>query len=290
MTESKTFVEREIEIEVTMAKTGDVVTIAGLRTSVDVQQGYNIFDGQLNANIEGMTLDSMKKLTVIGFIQRENINNIIVVRAGDKTNGMQMIFKGIIWQAYIDANRQPSPTFNILAKSSVTIALSTPPASSYRTARVEHVFADLAREGGLSFRNINIDRTMDGIYLEGSTLDKIKALAKATGSMYSTDNGILTVWANLVQVENKPVVCSPDSQDATMIGYPIVSGNMLEIIILFTSRLQYHQRIEIKSELEIANGLWTPVRIIHQLQAKMPGGAWFTHLTCDRAQLLEPQA
>jgi len=268
-----------------MANTGEVVNISGLRASVDVQQGYDIFDGEMNLNIEGMTLSNMQKLTVIGFIQRENVNNTIVVRAGDKVNGMQLVFRGFIWQAYIDANRQPSPTFNILAKSSVRIALSTPPASSYKSAKVEHVFADLAKEGGLSFHNINVDQRMDGIYLTGSTLDKIKSMAKASGVMFSTDGGILTVWENLVQVNNKPIVCSPDSPDATLIGYPIVSGNMMEVVLLFTSRLRYYQRIEIKSQVEVANGMWTPRRcglcaaIMH---SSRPRVAWLTSINSRR--------
>lgn len=278
-----TFVERDIVVEVEFSDNKEVVTLSQLRMTASVHQGQGVYNGELQLAIEGLPLDIMQRLTVIGFIKAQNIGNRITVYAGDSKVGLQMIFKGVIWQAFIDANRQPNVAIHIVAKAAIEEALSTPPATSHKVIKVEQLFEELCNQTNLAFLNLNVALHAENIYLAGSTLDKINTLAAMTGVRFSIHNGVLSIWLDSKKIETEKVIVSPTSPDATLIGYPTFSGNMLELRILFTSRLTYYTDITLESQIEVANGTWRPRQIVHEVQSRTHGGSWFTHLSCDKA-------
>jgi len=283
---TQAYTEKLITLELIYSDTKEAVLLEGFRVNVAVVQGFNGFDGTMQCTIEGLSREKMYRLTSIGFIKQDNKLNQITVLAGDTTNGMETVFKGTISQAYIDASYQPDIIFHIIAYGAAVEALNTAKATSFKgNVKVADVFKSLAAESnGLDFENRNVDKQIDNPYLAGSTLDKIRTLAKTTGVNFSIDKRLLSIWD-----DNKPkptsdiITVSATSPDATLLKYPATSGNALEIDILFTNKLSYSQTINVESELDIVNGKWAIRQIAHNLQSKDPGGVWFTHLSCDKA-------
>jgi len=281
---TKAYTEKLIDIELIYSDTKEKVLLQGFKVNVAIVPGFNGYDGLLDCVIEGLSREKMYKLTSIGFIKTNNTLNQITVWAGDAEN-MQIVFKGTITQAYIDATFQPDIMFRIQSKSSVIEALNAKPATSYKgTVKVADVFKSLAAESnGLAFENVNVDKQIEDIYLAGSTLDKIRRFSRYTDTNFSIDKRLLTIWDGSKPNSNNIITVSANSPDATLLKYPAVSGNALEIDILYTSKVAYSQTIKVESELDIVNGHWAIRQIAHNLQSKDPGGVWFTHLACDWA-------
>ena len=283
---TQAYTEKLITLELVYSDTKETVLLEGFRVNVAVVQGFNGFDGTVQCTIEGLSREKMYRLTSIGFIKQDNKLNQITVLAGDTVNGMVTVFKGTIKEAFIDASYQPDITFHIIAYGATVEALNTKKATSFKgNVKVADVFKSIAEESlNLAFENRNVDKQIENPYLAGSTLDKIRALAKNTGVQFAIDKRTLSIWD-----DNKPkpssdiITVSATSQDATLLRYPATSGNALEMDLLFTSKLNYSQTINVESELDIVNGKWAIRQIAHNLQSKDAGGVWFTHLSCDKA-------
>ena len=279
------YTEKLITLELLYSDTKETVLLEGFKVNVAVKQGLNGYDGELDCNIEGLSREKMYRLTAIGFIKPENTLNQITVWAGD-TESMQVVYKGTIYQAYIDASYQPDITFRINARSAGMESFNAVQATSHKgTVKVADVFKGLAAEStGLAFENVNVDKQIEDPYLAGSTLDKIRRLARYTGVSFSIDKRVLSIWdSSKPPPQDKIIVVSATSPDATLISYPATSGKSLELQLLFTNKLGYSQTIDVQSELDIVNGHWGIRQIFHNLQSKEAGGVWFTHLSCDKA-------
>ena len=280
------YTEKLITLELVYSDTKEQVILDGFRVNVAVAQGFNFFDGTMQCTIEGLSREKMYRLTSIGFIKSENKLNQITVLAGDDVNGMVTVFKGTIKEAYIDASYQPDITFHILAYGATVEALNTKKATSFKgNVRVADVFKSLANESvGLDFENRNVDKQIDSPYLAGSTLDKIRALAKATDVSYAIHNRVLSIWDDKKTKKSSDMITvSATSPDATLLRYATTSGNALELQLLFTNKLNFSQTINVESELDIVNGKWAIRQISHNLQSKEPSGVWFTNISCDKA-------
>ena len=277
------YTEKLITLELLYSDTKETVLLEGFKVNVAVKQGLNGYDGELDCSIEGLSREKMYRLTAIGFIKPENTLNQITVWAGDK-DLMQLVYKGTIQQAYIDASYQPDITFRINARSAGMESFNAVQATSHKgVVKVADVFKGLAAESvGLAFENVNVDKQIEDPYLAGSTLDKIRRFARYTGVSFSIDKRVLSIWDSSKQPpQDKIIVASATSPDATLISYPATSGKSLELQLLFTNKLGYSQTIDVQSELDIVNGHWGIRQIFHNLQSKEAGGVWFTHLSCD---------
>jgi hypothetical protein len=282
----QTYTEKLITLELVYSDTKESVLLEDFKVNVAVVQGFNGFDGTMQCTIEGLSREKMYRLTSIGFIKSENKLNQITVLAGDTVSGMVTVFKGTIKEAFIDASYQPDIAFHIIAYGATIEALNAVKATSFKgNVKVADVFKSIAGESnGLAFENRNVDKQIENPYLAGSTLDKIRTLAKNTSVNFAIDKRTLSIWD-----DNKPkpssdiITVSATSPDATLLKYPATSGNALEMDLLFTNKLNYSQTINVESELDIVNGKWAIRKIAHNLQSKEAGGVWFTHLSCDKA-------
>ena len=276
-----TISRKQIEITVIFADNGESLTVSDLRMNVALSLGLNSIHGILQASIEGLTLDIMQRLTTVGFIQANNRMNNILVKAGNDGEELALIHAGTIDRAFIDATYQPSPTFNIYSGSALSVALTAPPATSYNgSVSIDNVFHDLARSAGLAFKNFGVNNVVENPYLTGSTLDKIKILARSYDIDFSIDKKILTIWRQDGIKDNKPLIISPSSMPGALIGYPQYSGDMLELRTLFSPVYDYSTPLLLESHIDIYNRTWYAKSIIHNLQSQTPNGAWFSDLKC----------
>jgi hypothetical protein len=65
-----------------------------------------------------------------------------------------------------------------------------------------------------------------------------------------------------------------------MVGYPVFSGNGIALTTEFNPDLQLGRQVNVTSSLSVANGLWNPFSIVHELESETPGGSWFSQIQC----------
>ena len=277
--------EKLIEITVSL-NTGepespvyDKVTFSGLRIKVAVVGGTMATQGQLQASIHGLSPDMMARLTTTGFIRQSNNKHRILVAAGEKGGALTTVYEGGIYSAYCSV-QQPMSEFQILASSAMGADITPVGASSYKgSAKVSDIMADLAKAAGYAFENNGVTETLNNPYFSGTTWDKLTRCAKAAGVNWHVNNNKLKIWQDGKEQKANIIISSEAGNIPQMIGTPSVSGSGLSIRTLFYPDFDLTKSYEVKSaDYPLANGKWSPVSIMHDLECLVPGGSWFTQL------------
>jgi len=282
--------EKVIEITVSI-NTGSIespvyedTTLTGLRMKVAVLGGTMSGQGQLQCSIEGLSQNLMSKLTVTGFIRQENRNNKIMVAAGDKGGVLSVVYEGVILEAYVNVT-QPASIFQIIALSALGAAIAPVGATSFKgSQKVSYIMSVFAKEAGFLFKNEGVDDTLNNPYFTGSTWDKIKRTATAAGIIYAVNKNTLTIWNDGKETKDNVIISASKGESIQMIGTPKVGGSGLSIRILFYPDLQFSKSYEVVSkDFALSSGLWIPTGIMHDLEARVDNGSWFTNIEFKRA-------
>jgi hypothetical protein len=154
-----TFVSRQISVTFTMASGnfeggGNSASLEGLRISAHVDSPGGVAGSTLSIAIYGMPLSMMNQLTTgvgrrLSYIGR----NKVTVSA----NG-QLVFTGIIFQAWVDGQAQPNVCFRVEAMPGA-LANVTPLASTTQPGSqdVAQLMGQLARAAGFRFENNGVN-------------------------------------------------------------------------------------------------------------------------------------
>jgi hypothetical protein len=282
------FTRKLIELTITLgtgdfgADTGDTVTISDSRIFADLVNPGGESMGAAQIRVYGLDQTLMNKLTTIGQINRAiRVKNTVTVAAGDE-NGMQLVFFGVIADAWGEYNSAPDVPFVIMANAGLDIAVKPVNATSYKgSVSAQQIMLDLAAEAGLAFEGDDVEVQLFNPYFPGTTLNKIRSCARAAGIEYAIDRGTLSVWRNgKSRVGTVPLI----SEDAGMIGYPTLSSKGLTVRCMFNQNIQIGADIEIASSIPMANGKWHVFNVAHNISSQAPGGPWETKVEAYRVE------
>ncbi len=93
---------------------GNSYTATGLRVTCHMEIKGGKENSQASIAIFGMPLQIMNQLTTFGNNFMKQGQDTVTVYAGD-AQGMSMVFKGQIWQAFVDGKSQPWVAFRVQA-------------------------------------------------------------------------------------------------------------------------------------------------------------------------------
>lgn len=253
-------------------------TLRGYRVSATIVKAGGIASqGQLQLRIYGMSLDLMNQFSTLGKTPIYVGKNIISVFAGDDT-GTSLVFQGTMNYATTDLSGAPEASFNVSASSLLYQAVQTIPATSYR-GRVEAalILQGLATQMGLSFENNGVTAILENPCYSGSALSQTRDCIQEAGIEWNQgDNGILAIWPKGGSRGGAIPLVAPETG---LIGYPFPSGNgLLGLRTLFNPQINFGAKIEVRSEIAPAVGVWSVCSLTHDLESETPGGAWFTSL------------
>lgn len=285
-----TLVTRQINLafvlgEGSFGKDGtNAVDVTGLRTSCTIARtGANPM-GSLNLRVWGLPLDVMQKLSVLNILAYEQYRrNVITVTAGDKENGFGVVFSGEIREAWVDANSAPDVGFILSAYEGSTDKVRPVPPTGFKgPVTVDTVLASLARQmqPSRNFENSGVDVTLDNPYYPGTILDQVEQVVKAAQCDYSLDFQTLAIWP---RGKSRGDSIYDVSADTGLVGYPQFSQTGVTLQLLYSPALVFGQKLRLKSAIGgPADGTWVILEVVHNLDAEIPGGQWFTTIRCGR--------
>lgn len=282
------FTEKLIELTITLgtgsfgADLGDTVTISNARIVASFINAGGETMGHAQIRVYGMSQQLMNQLTTIGQINRAiRIKNTVSVAAGD-ANGMQLVFFGVIVDAYAEYNSAPDVPFVIEAAEGMDIAVKPVGATSYKgQVSVQQIMQDLATTAGLAFEPNGVDINLLNPYLSGTTLSKIQQVARAAGIQYTIDRGTLAIWDLGKSREGEvPLI----SESTGMVGYPTLSSKGMTLKTSFNFNIKLGADVKVESSIPMANGIWHTYKAAHEISSQLPDGSWFSTIEVYRVE------
>lgn len=255
----------------------DTVTLEDFRTEVEIDApgGYEFATCRLR--IYGVERFTMDRLTVINYQNLDFMRNSMLVEATDDAGQFTTIFFGEIYAAQPDFAGVPDVPFVAEARSGLIGALSPSAANSFPGAqRVSAIMSRLARELGVALEDNGVTSTVTDMYLAGSPLAKVEALADAARIQFwfVPEQGVLAIAPMGVARRGNPVTYNFNTG---LVGYPTKTHVGIAFTALFNPAAFHGGPILMESDVSACNGPWYIVSMSHRLSANMPGGPWFTH-------------
>ena len=259
------------------------VELTGHRVSVSIDVSGGIGMGMAQIRVWGMSLSLMNELSTLGQTVTLIRKNFVTVLAGDEGAALSQVFQGTILAAWADMSAAPEVCFNITAGAGAFEAVQPfRPLSYTDSAKAEDVLSDLAGRAGLAFENNGATAVLGGgPYFTGSARDQImRVLDHARSEIIGViDNGTLSIWPIGGYRAGAVPLLSPDTG---MVGYPSYTATGLGVTSLFAPAVRFGALIEVQSSLTPACGQWQVYKVIHDLEAELPNGRWFTQMQASK--------
>lgn len=282
-----TLVQRRIDLKFVLGEQSfgsggeDTLTLEGLRCSANISRAGLVSLASLELRVWGMTLDSMNKLSVTNQVAYPNQrNNIVTVLAGDEGNPLTEVFSGNMSLATINARGAPDVTFDVSAASSIIDTVKPADPTSYEgSVSIDVVLSAIAKQmtPPRNYQNNGVTMTHVSPYWPGTLMDQIHKVCDAADCMYVIDDRTISIWPKGGSLGASGLALSRDNG---LVGYPEFSDNVMSFTSLFNPLLEYGKTVQIKSDIVNANHDWIIASVSHNLDARLPGGQWFSRCDC----------
>lgn len=257
---------------------GNEQIIEGLETHVEIDKPGEPDQNKAVVEIYNMSLDSMQQLTSLAFKPLQAQKNLIAILAGDEQEGLSLAFAGEIEAAYADFSGAPTVKFRIEAAAAGYPALkASPPVAVKGSQTAESLIKQFSGEIGYSFQNNGVTASVRNMVLNGSPIQKMRAVANAVGcELLIDDNRVRIQPYNKALNGGNAVLLSPDSG---MIGYPGFNSDGITAKCLYNPDLELGGLVEVKSIVPGASGTWKITHLKHELVAFSNGAEpWFSEV------------
>lgn len=286
----------------------EVAIPTGLQASVRLLNAGLYSMPHCQVTIWGLTQSIMNDLSTLGVVVNLQPANPITVFASDNDDQPSEVFRGEIWQAIPDYNRQPEAPIWIDAYGGLGIATPGSDGQGY-TGDVDVVGAlrQLCQQAGYAFEPNGVTGvSLKDQYLYGSPRDRILTLLGAiqtrgiSGAFVEAKT--VAIWpqkGSRSNVGGVPIIAAgTTASPGTMIGYPSYTNAGLNVRCLYNPTIRFGAQIQIKTSLPLtstnvpalpsADGLWTVQGLSHELDSQISGGKWETVIEATRAGYSTP--
>jgi len=271
------FSEKQIEVEFALASGefeggGNSATISGLRCQAQIESTYGPSQSQMALAIYGMPLAMMNQLATVGTQWSAMYLNGIKVSAGDD-DGMSLVFTGLIYSAFVDANQMPEVAFRILASpGSYQNVKPVDPVSINGAANAADLLKQLAGQMGLDFQNQGVTAQLADPYYYGSAWSIAQEIADHAHISMTIDRGLMVITPANASRQDQAVAVGPTTG---LVGYPSFAQNGVVLRTQFNPNILVNGLVDVSSSLTAARGKWKVYRIDSDLESITPGGSWF---------------
>lgn len=286
------FTQKKIRVTFILAGTNQVfagtnnntLVLTDLRTSAKVTQVARLAT-QAELRVYGMTAADMAALTIVWANPPLIFDHLVTIEADDG-NGYVQVFKGMIVEAQPEFRAAPEVYFSVLGVTGyatrVDAALATP------TSFPDSVSADVAIATLIDRMGFTAEITgevgavtLTNPYFSGSLWDQFTKACQSAGADFYLQGDVILVTASGKPRNVQPsVLLTPESG---LIGYPVYDRAGLNIDAVFNPAFLCGTPIELRSSVPSATGRWYPYKLVHHIEAQLPGGDWRTQLVCIRA-------
>lgn len=250
--------------------------IEGHRVSATVRIAGGASMGSADVRIYGLSLSLMNKFSTVGKLPLAIRRNILTIEAGDEQSGMSQIFKGTIQAAWADMLGAPEVAFQIQAFSGLVEAMTIIPGTSYPGGfDVAAAMQKLAGQMQLDFENNGVQVTLPKSYFPGAARDQAATIARDANINWVIENGTLAIWPKGgARGGTQPRLAA----DSGMVGYPTYTGTGIVATTLFNPNIRFGATVEVDTILLPAKGIWNVLTLVHDIEALVAGGKWFTQV------------
>jgi hypothetical protein len=255
---------------------GSVLTLEGLRASVNINNAGGAVLSTLRANIYGMTASDMNSVTTTKWDPTfaKNTADVYAIDGAQET----LVFQGNIVNAWGIYAGMPEVYLTVEAQNNYLGQITSPsPTRTTLTAAttIATVMQQLAASLGVNFENNGVTGTVRaGQTISGSYVDQVRTMAQTYNFLYFFDPAsntlAITPLNNPRQTQSVPVV----SAETGLMGYPIFNGYGVQFDALFNPAILFGGTVEVQSAIPKANGTWMVVQMAHQLESQTTGGQW----------------
>lgn len=261
----------------TFAESGtDSVVVEGVRANAAIRRAGGTFMSDMHLRIFGLDLSLMNQLSTLGLLPMGNRNNTVIVEAGDDVDGMSVVFKGNIVNAWANFQAMPDVSFEVISLSGSYDAVNPVPAASWQGAvKAEDVLADIARRMGRTFSNYGVSVVLSNPVYPGTLLDQLHACVIEAGVDFEDDGTTIAIWP---RGGSRSSAVLSLSKENGLIGYPAFLSNGVAFAMLFHPDVQRGSMISLQTELTPACGTWSVFGINHELSTETPNGPWFSYV------------
>lgn len=253
------------------------INMTGLRMFAQISRAGGPSPARLTAEIYGMKLEDMNKLSTLGLVATTLRRNSITVKAGD-ANGQAVVFQGTIYNAYPDMNGMPDVPFRVEANTGLLESVMPTDSNSYvGPTDVVTVLSSLATIMNVPFENNGVSKILDSPHFRGSPRSQALAAVKQAGICWNgMEDGTLAIWN---PGESRGGQVPLISKDTGLVRAPSFNSNGIGFRTLFNPSIGFAKKIQMKSDvLSSANGTWVVHDLNHTLSTLVPGGPWFSDI------------
>lgn len=266
----------------------DTVVFDNFRTSLDIEAPGGYQFATLRARVFGISQETMNRLTVINYQNRDYLRNTITVEATDDEGVYVVVFVGDIFTAQPDYTGAPDVPFVVEAMSGFIGSLTPAQSKSFRGAVPVSTMAEqIAKDLNLGLENNGVESTLTDMYLAGSPIQQLVQLASASGIQY---------W--YVPEQNTLAIAPPGYYrykwqgdalyiDAArgLVGWPTKLHEGVQFTMIYRPQIFHGIPIHLESAVPACNGDWYIIRMYHKLDGNVPGGAWFSTVVATPSAL-----
>lgn len=269
------------DIAVTVAMDGqEAITFKDFAVSVSIDKSGCPAYPKASVVLKGLSLNTMERLTHLGFKSFSLKRNKINISAGQKGKTLSVVFKGEIVNAWADFNAAPSPTFKIEANCGLFPALiPQSPISVTGDQTVAGLIGQISNEIGYVLENNDVTASVRNCIINGDPVTKMRRLADAVGANLLFDDEKVVLIPKTASRKTQGTLPLINSSNG-MIGYPTFSSNGISVSCFFRPELRIGANFKLESIVPRASGTWKIVSLKHELSANDPsGGAWKTSIS-----------
>ena len=277
---AKSFTRKQIRVGMALYKDEQKRTLVyeGIETHVQIEKPGEPDQNKATVEMYNLSMDAMRDMTTLSFRPLQTKKNLIVIFAGDETNGMSQCFAGEIDTAYADFSGAPTIKMHIEAAAGSYPSLKASPPIAVKGAQsAASLIEQFAKESGYSFLNNGVTASVKNAVLNGSPIQKARTVAGMVGCELLIDDNVVKIQPFDKGLDEGNAVLM--SKDSGMLGYPTFTSEGISLKCLYNPDLQLGGMIEVDTVVPGAKGSWKITKLSHSLVANaVSAGDWFSSI------------
>ena len=277
---AKSFTKKQIRVGLALYKDEQKRTLVyeGVETHVQIEKPGEPDQNKATVEMYNLSMDAMRDMTTLSFRPLQTKKNLIVIFAGDETNGMSQCFAGEIDTAYADFSGAPTIKMHIEAAAGSYPSLkASPPIAVKGSQSAASLIEQFAKESGYTFLNNGVSASVKNAVLNGSPVQKMRAVAGMVGCELLIDDNVVKIQPYDKGLDEGNAVLM--SKDSGMLGYPTFTSEGISLKCLYNPDLQLGGMIEVDTVVPGAKGTWKITKLSHSLVANATSpGDWFSSI------------
>ena len=277
---AKSFTKKQIRVGMALYKGEQKRTLVyeGIETHVSIEKPGEPDQNKATVEMYNLTMDAMRDMTTLSFRPLQTKKNLIVIFAGDETNGMSQCFAGEIDTAYADFSGAPTIKMHIeAAAGSYPNLKASAPIAVKGSQTAASLIEGFAKESGYTFVNNGVTASVKNAVLNGSPVQKARTVANMVGCELIIDDNTMKIQPFDKGLDEGNAVLM--SKDSGMLGYPTFTSEGIKLRCLYNPDLQLGGMIEVDTVVPGAKGSWKITKLSHSLVANaVSPGDWFSEI------------